>query len=718
MQKEKMNSIKSSKNNLEASYGSSGLAENDTNYITQKNFHIKKISQKQSPNLESEEFLTFKKSSTLNSNNNITATFYKKSKNINEGMKDENEYLNEKRKNKVLNMIKNAHIEKIRNFVYLKEINFAFEEIQRYIKENDFASAKEMERELNSLQMDVIQHNIDLFSKSKLSKSHATFGQSYNNNFNSYNSSYKKINNYEEEENLNKNIQRNKNIKRERRINNRPKEYINLNRINYDRNINNFENGYNIPSNSKINSNNNIYNNIPNNIDNNNMFNYIQPNPEKDINNNFQKNINNIQQNMNEPNNIINNELNNENQNIIQDNNNINEQKDLNQQKQNKENINNEVAYNDNKLNIDNIEPNEQIENEYEQIENENEQIENENEQIENENEQIENENEQIENENEQIENENEQIENENEQIENEENYNLDNNKNEDENKENPKTNMNSDIIQNINQNDINNNINQENQTSKEPSPEFSSALSHYQNNNINMNEKENEKKIQEYNNNLKENNTYPQNYNINIKNNIPFNPDNSLPNNNYPNYNNINDFNNNNFPKAEKDINIPHYINDNRSKIPPLLNSKKSNKKELLKNQNLPKKKIKRPKSSKGPLLNINNNNIPDFTYPRKYYEQNNIKNYQSKSKSNSRNRNKSPKILFAEPSKGRCFACDVNCSISRSGNSPNKYVPYFGPLKKERKHITEYDGEKYGYYQYKPKYHEINNLELNKIL
>ena len=106
--------------------------------------------------------------------------------------------------------------------------------------------------------------------------------------------------------------------------------------------------------------------------------------------------------------------------------------------------------------------------------------------------------------------------------------------------------------------------------------------------------------------------------------------------------------------------------------------------------------------------MIKTNNyNNIPNYTYPRKYKE-NDIKN-KSKSKSSSRNRSNTPKILFAEPSKGKCFACDVNCSISSSGNSPNKYVPYYGPLKKERKHITEYDGEKYGYYQYKSRINEI---------
>ena len=181
-----MNTIKSSnKNNYEASYNSLAFAENDTNYITQKNYYTKKSSQEQDPNYESDEFITFKKSNSLNnSNNNITATFYKKSKNSNEEIKDEDFYINEKRKKKVLNMIKNAHIEKIKNFIYLKEINFAYDQMQKHINEGDLASAKEMERYLNSIQMDIINHNIDNFSKTKLARSHATFGQSFNNNMN------------------------------------------------------------------------------------------------------------------------------------------------------------------------------------------------------------------------------------------------------------------------------------------------------------------------------------------------------------------------------------------------------------------------------------------------------------------------------------------------------------------------------------------------------
>ena len=185
-----MNTIKPNKNFGASINSSSGFAENDTNYITQKNFYPKKISKEQSPNSESNEFITFKKSNTFNNSNNITATFYKKSKNLDEEVKDEEFYLNEKRKKKVLNMIKNAHIEKLKNFIYLKEINFAYDEMQRYINEGDFASSKEMERYLNSLQMEVIQHNIDSFSKTKLARSHATFGQSYNSNFSSGQKNY------------------------------------------------------------------------------------------------------------------------------------------------------------------------------------------------------------------------------------------------------------------------------------------------------------------------------------------------------------------------------------------------------------------------------------------------------------------------------------------------------------------------------------------------
>ena len=730
-----MNTIKSSKNknNFEASYGSSGFAENDTNYITQKNFYTKKISQEQSPNLENEEYLTFKKSNTSNnSNNNITATFYKKSKNSNEDIKDENYYINEKRKNKVLNMIKNAHIEKIRNFIYLKEINYAFEQIQRYIKEGDFASAKEMERELNSLQMDVIRHNIETFSKTKLAKSHATFGQSYNNNFSNlrnsennvedkiYNSSYKKMlnrnnyrgkeNNYDDEEEEEKiNTKKIKKKKEKPNI-----KSINMNKNNYEgNNLNNNEynippSNYNIPNND--NSNNIIYNNnnIPNDNNNNN---YIQPVPVNEINNYpeyiNQNNINNEINNNNNDQNIIYDDKNNNNGNIIyDDNNNENNKKE---KRPNEKEIYIEKSYHDNNMNINEINPNENEENKNIEKNTGLENINN----LGNNGYGNENEN-QIEN----IEN----IDNIKTVIEttikpelkrnpfykapiNQEEQNQNLNKPNEEKEEKNKIFLNKDKENNIP------NEAQLNQIPKESNEESSIPYSQYPNNKeININK--NPYQIQ----NIPENNIqYPQNIN---NNNIPFNPDNALPNNKYPIYNDINI--NNYSPKPEQDNNIPSYYNNipyEQNKIPSSKNPSKRNKREILRNPKKENKKMKRPKSSKGPLININTKNIPDFAYPRRYYEQNNKMDSKSKSKSSSRNRSKSPKILFAEPSKGKCFACDVNCSISRSGNSPNKYVPYFGPLKKERKHITEYDGEKYGYYQYKSRFDQNNNLEMNNF-
>ena len=315
-------------------------------------------------------------------------------------------------------------------------------------------------------------------------------------------------------------------------------------------------------------------------------------------------------------------------------------------------------------------------------------------------------------------------------QNENEENENIGNNSDNIENLSNNQY-ENENKIDNINQN-IDNNINNNNYniiSSKEQNPVNSNEGNQitnipneqknkeYQNNQVNNIKNQNEQilkgkgsntnpeinpQIPPFNNNYQKTpELNPSNDDkINI-NNIPFNPDNDFPNNEYPNYDDLDKNKNPNnlinlntySQKPERDFNIPYYNNN----INPL-----RNKKRVLRNPRTNQEKEKRPMSSKGPLINKNNySNIPNFTYPRKYY-QNDNKN-KSRSKSSSRNRSNTPKILFAEPSKGKCFACDINCSISRSGNSPNKYVPYYGPLKKERKHITEYDGEKYGYYQYK---------------
>ena len=67
---------------------------------------------------------------------------------------------------------------------------------------------------------------------------------------------------------------------------------------------------------------------------------------------------------------------------------------------------------------------------------------------------------------------------------------------------------------------------------------------------------------------------------------------------------------------------------------------------------------------------------------------------------------RKKSPAtILYGKGSIGSCFACDVNCGISVSGNSPNNYNPYLASIKYPRYDVTFYKGD---YYQHKPELYQ----------
>ena len=93
---------------------------------------------------------------------------------------NDEEYTSERKMNKMMKMIKNAHIEKIKNFIYLKEINHAYDEMIRLKQEGDLAASKDMERELNKLTETVVQLNLDAFAKTQLAKSHANsfFGNS------------------------------------------------------------------------------------------------------------------------------------------------------------------------------------------------------------------------------------------------------------------------------------------------------------------------------------------------------------------------------------------------------------------------------------------------------------------------------------------------------------------------------------------------------------
>ena len=91
---------------------------------------------------------------------------------------DFDSFSSEKRKNKVMKMIKNSHIEKIKNYIYLKEIDHAYDEMIRLRAAGDTASSKEMERELNSLTEDIIKSNVDAFNKTQMAKNHASMRQS------------------------------------------------------------------------------------------------------------------------------------------------------------------------------------------------------------------------------------------------------------------------------------------------------------------------------------------------------------------------------------------------------------------------------------------------------------------------------------------------------------------------------------------------------------
>ena len=98
-----------------------------------------------------------------------------------------------KKKDKILKMIKNSHIEKLKNSIFLKEINNPYYEMVRLNQIGDMAESKEMETTLLNLHASVIQSNIDPFSRTKMAQTHADFarivGSTFNNN--SMNQNYK-----------------------------------------------------------------------------------------------------------------------------------------------------------------------------------------------------------------------------------------------------------------------------------------------------------------------------------------------------------------------------------------------------------------------------------------------------------------------------------------------------------------------------------------------
>ena len=890
-----MDNPNSNQNNLG---GSSSNDDNDTNFITQQNYTIKKKTVKKSNKITNHPLNAMKTFKTLKVSQWQGDTFDNE-------MNDE-EYIEQRKKDKILKMIKNAHIEKRKNYIFLKEINNAHDQIQRFSQLGETAEAKEMERELNTLTSTVIQSNIDAFTKTKLAKSHAAlYGQSYNTIFKDknyttnknirnlskservinderiYSSTIKKsVNkkNYEENEEIEeteeeeetKTRKRKKNKKKDTKKkkknktldnNNKGREKISMRNIphnisefkklfnNQNRNqypnqsqnpnqfgypnqfINSFPNqnpnfqgdpnqftglfpnqnpnlqgdpnqfmgpysnqnqnpnlqGY---PNQFINtfSNQNPNPNLqghPNQFTNNSQKPKQNPNlrgyPNKKINNNQNPDQNNSHQNRN-PNEYPNNSIPNGpyynrsgnlqpqinerydvynvyDQNQINKEINDNTSEELSNKKKKKKPSNKQPPNNNNPL------PESQDENDSDNNNlNENDDFEEEpEEERKEEGKSPEEENQEQPNQidtnllfsqtvsstvtlkNPDIQSKlvgSNQIPNQKDipssTVEIKLNYPIPEDKNDSpktiepnldnhlpinplQEKENPETNKDlpKELKQKINPNKKPNDRINRPPYSPEQNPKLEAA-------NETGPKKRNllSNPPYQYPNQYPPNQIYPLNQeNIPYPNNYPENPNinpyypypNQKPKRQRPKPKQKPKSLTKNYPKKSS----PNYY-PNRPFVPE--RQYEDSPEEILKNRNpnlVPQKqKMKRPKSSKGPIINPSVPYIDKYEYPRRYrnppYNPGRSLS-RSKSRSFSKEERKSPStvpIPFAYPTSGKCFACDVKCSISRSGNSPNKYVPYFASYKKLRKDITYYDGEKYGYYQNASRFPENDEI------
>ena len=811
--------MNSNQNNFGASIGSSSNENNETNFITQQNF----VNNSPPNNVKNKNQTQNNLDLNQNKKENITSVSTKKknvkrskrmktSKNPKKTMKgsmwgvdsfdnpeNDEEYLSQRKRDKILKMIKNAHVEKLKNYIFLKEINNAHDEIQRLSQVGEMAEAKEMERELNTLHASVIQLNIDAFSKTKMAKSHALFGQTYSTfkdnksqNINrrnmskstrttnierAYNSTSKKYiyrNNEENEEEEEVEEEEEKRIKKRKNKNKslNNKKLGNNKNVNEINPINNFNNK-NIQDNSGKNFPNNIPYNIYTDIYNNNSYppnnNYYQNQLENKVANQvlnqvtkeIPKKMQNQIQNKNEYSNMGNNPNSNLKSNeYLQPKFNqgynfyppeYNQQIQFKNENYNPELYNNYLRQNNNvqknyKSNNIGIEPPKMKD------KNKNET--------------------------------NEKYINEKENNDNndynkgyipEKEYNKENNENrvkpENQNVEdshkflfsintisstvvepnsekqlpliNEKENIKSQINPNK-ENKLRTDLSppfRQISLEKEQNPEIlnkNEELSEYPNDlNQNKNEIPNEYRSpyqysfspEQQNQELKESFQKESKNDTTKKNDPSYNPYNNPKNEDYLNYqnrlkDNILSFNPKKKEKKEKK-NYPNKYYKQRSpeKKSPNYKPKKSEEQQTYYNiqpkkdlRNNSPNKMRRPQSSKSPFTNNYNPLNPyepyfynKYEYPRRYRPGSSLSRSKSKSASKE-DRKLESKILFAYPSSGRCFACDVKCSISTSGNSPNKYVPYKGSFKVLRERITDYDAERYGYYQYKSRFQENN--------
>ena len=232
-----------------------------------------------------------------------------------------------------------------------------------------------------------------------------------------------------------------------------------------------------------------------------------------------------------------------------------------------------------------------------------------------------------------------------------------------------------------------------------------------------------------------------PENNNNSYPNNQTFNPSQNtyppqMPNNNYnPNQNypypntlfqNIPQYpnpayaqNNPEYQNPQYNPNIPEPLNNNLNypNNPNFINN------NININNNIPRKKQRpRPNSVRNNIVKPNYPNYPNDIYNNIYntsYPQRPLLRFgpslayiNNKFRTKPQKRQRSPAYIpYGKSNRGRCFACDVDCGISKSGNSPNNYDPYMASYKKPRYDVTFYDGNKYGYYQYSSNLIQENN-------
>ena len=650
-------------------------SSSSTNFYTQKNFHPR---QEASLSNNNNYDNNLNQENSINNNQGMgTVSSNKRTfkNNINEYSPSSQ---GDRRKNKMLKLVKNSLVQRVKNNVLLKEINHAYNEMGRFSTEGDLASSKMMENELNELQHEVIMTNLYPITKYGRIGYKERFYDSFNSSKSKYNSAFKNNMNNERFFEMNKTnkstrirnnnnnnniIDEENNVEEEENINRRnfdDKKGMNqpLNDLNNNGNINNIKNSnvYQDPINNPENQNEKANNNLISSKSNNKINEYQEPNNIEDNNK-----LNNIQNN--EPNEIINNIG------SINDNNNIQNNKRTkpqNNQNENYEN-NNYRDYEERNISYEYEDgmyyyP-EELDEVYEESEfNDNNKKQSKISKI---------------------------LEKTRKYFNNGTNPNYNNQ--EYPYNISPQNNLNNKNLNSYPQLDPNRQ-NKGNIPSNLESQNISNSQTFNPSQNMypgNPNDKNPNYPNTLYQNNL--GNFYPSNY-PNINNNQPE----IIGNNANPNYN-LYPQNQMNIPGSLNKLNYPNYPQNNQYQGVPQFNNKN------------PLKNKPRPKSVKNIKPNRNYPYSQYDLYNTEYPQRPNLYFGEPLAAINNKfrtkplmRRNSPANIPYSKGSIGKCFACDVDCGISRSGNSPNNYDPYMASLRKPRLDVTFFDAEKFGFYQY----------------